>query len=115
MNIIIYANRKVEKQYTEKEGSQNENGVSELEFTLPEEYSELTPKVVFITRDDVISKNITNSRYVIESDITQYEKLKAYVCLMSTETTEDFRSEVFDIAFNYNENAEEEIPAETEV
>ena len=115
MNIIIYANRKVEKQYDENEGSQNENGVSELEFTLPEEYSELTPKIVFIAKDDVISKNIIGNRYVIESDITQYEKLKAYVCLMSTETKEDFRSEVFDITFNYNENADGEIPAETEV
>ena len=115
MVITVYKNRKIKKEYEGNEGSQNENKVSELEFIIPEEYSSFDKDIVFITIDGNFSKEIVNDSYVLENDITQYGKMKAYVWCHNSETEEDFRSEMFDINLFKNENSTEQIPEETQI
>ncbi len=112
MNITVSKNRKIEKNYSENEGTQNENKITVLSFTFPQEYSSFTKKIVFITEDGNFFDYIENDEYVIKNNVTAYRKVKSYVWLSNTNTNEDFRSELFDLNFFVNEDPTDAIPSE---
>lgn len=119
MNIQVLEDRTVniESYMDEKNlfGTQNENGIEELVFEIPETYLSFEKKIVFITNYGNFAKEIVNNSYILENDITQYNNIKAYVWCYNSETEEDFRSKVFDVKFFDNENSTEEIPNEIEI
>ena len=110
MNITVSKNRKIEKNYSENEGTQNENKITVLSFTFPQEYSSFTKKIVFITEDGNFFFFFENDEYVIKNNVTAYRKVKSYVWLSNTNTNEDFRSELFDLNFFVNEDPTDAIP-----
>ena len=116
MNIIVNSDRTVEKEYTEKDGSQNENRVTELNFTLPEEYSGegFVPKIAFITEDGNFSDYIDNGKYILKNNITKYREVICFVWLTDSVNNIDFRSQTFLLEFYYNEDPSDYIPSEQE-
>lgn len=116
MNIIVNSDRTVEKEYTEKDGSQNENRVTELNFTLPEEYSGegFVPKIAFITEDGNFSDYIDNGKYILKNNITKYREVICFVWLTDSVNNIDFRSQTFPLEFYYNEDPSDYIPSEQE-
>lgn len=110
MVIKINENRKIKKEYSGNEGTQNENNISELEFIIPEIYSEFTKKIVFITKTENFSKNINaQNKYIIDTDVSQYKKIYCYVWLTDNINLIDFRTEIFELNFNENLEESEEI------
>lgn len=108
MIIRVYENRKIRKEYVGKEGTQYENNVSEIQFIIPEIYSNFTKKIVFITKTENFSENINaENKYIIKDNVSQYRKIYCYVWL--TKEKEDFRSELFEMNFNCNLEESEEI------
>ncbi|MBQ6631953.1 MAG: hypothetical protein IJH55_07615 [Romboutsia sp.] len=114
MNITVNEDRTVIKEYEENEGSQNENKITELNFSLPSIYSDFTPKIVFITEDGNYTDYIEDNRYILKNNVTRYRKVKAYVWLTESTENKDFRSELFQLEFNYNEDPSDYIPSEQE-
>lgn len=113
MNITVNENRKVEKKYEVNEGSQNENRITELTFTLPAAYDDFVHKIVFITEDGNYTDYIENDNtYTLKNNVTKYRKVKSYVWLTDSESNKDFRSELFELEFNYNEDPSDYIPSE---
>ena len=118
MKITVNPDRSVKKEYEENEindGSQNENRVTTISFEVPEDYSDFTKRIVFITKDGNYFDEIANDEYVLKNNITKYKKLVAFVWLINTTTHQDFRSEVFPLEFNYNENFSDSVPSEQEM
>lgn len=118
MKITVNPDRSVKKEYGENEindGSQNENRVTTVSFEVPEDYSDFTKRIVFITKDGNYFDEIVNDEYVLKNNITKYKKLAAFVWLINTTTHQDFRSEVFPLEFNYNENFSDSVPSEQEI
>ena len=118
MKITVNPDRSVKKEYEENEindGSQNENRVTTISFEVPEDYSDFTKRIVFITKDGNYFDEIANDEYVLKNNITKYKKLAAFVWLINTTTHQDFRSEVFPLEFNYNENFSDSVPSEQEM
>ena len=114
MNITVNEDRTVIKEYDENEGSQNENRITELNFTLPEIYSDFVHKIVFITEDGNYSDYIEDNKYILKNNVTRYRKVKSFVWLTDSVSNKDFRSEVFQLEFNYNEDPSDYIPSEEE-
>ena len=114
MNITVKEDRTVEKKYEANEGSQNENRITELTFTLPEAYASFVHKIVFITEDGNYTDYIEDGTYILKNNVTKYRKVKSYVWLTETSTNKDFRSELFELEFNYNEDPSDYIPTEEE-
>ena len=114
MNITVNEDRTVQKEYNENEGSQNENRITELSFTLPTIYSDFVHKIVFITEDGNYSDYIEDGKYVLKNNITKYRKVKSFVWLTDSNANKDFRSEVFPLEFNYNEDPSDYMPSEEE-
>ena len=114
MNITVNEDRTVQKEYNENEGSQNENRITELSFTLPAIYSDFVHKIVFITEDGNYSDYIEDGKYVLKNNITKYRKVKSFVWLTDSNANKDFRSEVFPLEFNYNEDPSDYMPSEEE-
>lgn len=112
MNITVNEDRTVQKEYNENEGSQNENRITELNFTLPAIYSDFVHKIVFITEDGNYSDYIEDGKYVLKNNITKYRKVKSFVWLTDSNANKDFRSEVFPLEFNYNEDPSDYMPSE---
>lgn len=112
MLIKVLDNRIVEKEYEENEGSQNENRITTLNLEVPEDYSDFIKKIVFITEDGNFFDYIQDDTYILKNNITKYRKIKAYIWLTNTTTHQDFRSQFFDLEFNYNENPSDYVPSE---
>ena len=74
MLIKVSNDRSVEIE-EENFGTQNENRIETLSFELPEEYSNFTKKIVFITNDgnywDLIEEDNT---YILKNNITKFRK-----------------------------------------
>ena len=104
MDITILDNRDVIIE--EFSGSQNENNASVLNFNFPDTLANSNKKIVFITDDGIFWDLITNNSYRITNRITKYRNVSAYVWLIDTINNIDFRSKVWELNFNPNENAE---------
>lgn len=113
MDITILDNRDVIIE--EFSGSQNENNASVLNFNIPDTLANSNKKIVFITDDGIFWDLITNNSYRITNRITKYRNVSVYVWLIDTINNIDFRSKVWELNFNPNENAENEIPTEEQI
>lgn len=108
MIIQINEDRTIKKQYLGNEGSQNENKVSEIEFIIPQQYSNFTKKIVFMSENGNFTKDIdSENKYIIDNDVSKFRKILCYVWL--TQDDRDFRSELFDMNFYCNLGESEEI------
>lgn len=113
MNIKVFQNRKVEKDYFYSEGTQNENNITVLTFEVPLGYEDFSKRIVFITEDGNFWDYIPENEYEIKNNITKYETIEAYLWL--TKDDQDFRSQKFELNFYENENADDLVPTEEEI
>ena len=114
MVIKILDDRTVRKEYQDNEGTQNESRITTLNLDIPEDYSDFVKKIVFITEDGNFFDYIQDDTYILKNNITKYKEVKAYIWLTNSITNQDFRSEMFDLDFNYNENPSDYVPSEEE-
>lgn len=113
MNIKIFIDRHIEKDYFNNEGTQNENYATILNFEIPEELNNYNKRIVFITENGNHWDLIKDNQYIIPLSIAKYKKVQAY--LWFTKDDIDFRTKLFELSFNYNENADDIIPSEEEL
>lgn len=113
MNIKVFQNRKVSKDYFDNEGTQNENYSTTLSFEVPLGYEDFSKRIVFITEDGNFWDYIKDNEYVIKNNITKYENVEAYLWL--TKDNQDFRSETFELNFYENQNPDDMTPSEEQL
>ena len=113
MNIKVFQNRKIERDYFYNEGTQNENNITVLTFEVPLGYEDFSKRIVFITEDGNFWDYIPENQYELKNNITKYGKVEAYLWL--TKDEQDFRSETFELNFFKNENADDLIPTEEQL
>lgn len=113
MNIKVFQNRKIEKDYFYNEGTQNENKSTVLTFEVPLGYEDFSKRIVFITEDGNFWDYIPENEYEIKNNITKYETVEAYLWL--TKDDQDFRSQNFELNFYDNENPDNMTPSEEQV
>lgn len=113
MNIKVFQNRKIEKDYFYNEGTQNENKSTVLTFEVPLGYEDFSKRIVFITEDGNFWDYVNNNQYEIKNNITKYGKVEAYLWL--TKDNQDFRSQNFELNFYENENADNLVPTEEQL
>lgn len=113
MNIKVFQNRKVSKDYFDNEGTQNENYSTTLSFEVPLGYEDFSKRIVFITEDGNFWDYIKDNEYVIKNNITKYENIEAYLWL--TKDNQDFRSETFELNFYENQNPDDMTPSEEQL
>lgn len=111
MKLLINQNRKLNK--ISEYNTQNENKVTELTLELPEEYSNWNKRIVFITDEGVFWDYIQDNTYLIKKNVTQYERVQFYIWLTNGE--QDFRSEIGELSFNKNIEADDQIPTEEQI
>ena len=113
MNIKVFQNRKIEKDYFYNEGTQNENKSTVLTFEVPLGYEDFSKRIVFITENGNFWDYIPENKYEIKNNITKYGTVEAYLWL--TKDEQDFRSQNFELNFYDNENADDMTPSEEQV
>ncbi len=113
MNIKVFQDRKIEKDYFYNEGSQNENNSTVLTFEIPFGYEDYSKRIVFMTEEGNYWDYIKENSYTIKNNITKYENIEAYLWL--TKDDNDFRTETFPLNFYQNENPDELVPTEEQV
>lgn len=113
MNIKVFQNRKIEKDYFYNEGTQNENKSTVLTFEVPLGYEDFSKRIVFITEDGNFWDYIPENKYEIKNNITKYGTVEAYLWL--TKDDQDFRSQNFELNFYDNENADDMTPSKEQV
>lgn len=113
MKIKVLINRKVEKDYFNKEGTQNENNSTILNFELPKEMLDYNKRIVFITEDGNLWDYIQDTEYKIPQSITKFGCVLCYIWL--TKDDIDWRSTTFDLNFYKNENADDMQPSKEEL
>jgi len=115
INITILDNREVVIDKLYNIGTQNENRSTIFNFTFPETLSNANKKIVFITPDGNLWDLITNNSYKITNALTKYKTVSAYVWLVDVNNDIDFRSKIWKITFNDNQEADDVIPTEEEI
>ena len=113
MNIKVFQNRKIEKDYFYNEGTQNENKSTVLTFEVPLGYEDFSKRIVFITEDGNFWDYIPENKYEIKNNITKYGTVEAYLWL--TKDDQDIRSQNFELNFYDNENADDLVPTKEEI
>ena len=113
MNIKVFQNRKIERDYFYNEGTQNENNITVLTFEVPLGYENFSKRIVFITEDGNFWDYIPENKYEIKNNITKYGTVEAYLWL--TKDEQDFRTQKFELNFYDNENADNMTPSEEQV
>lgn len=113
MNIKVFQDRKIEKDYFYNEGSQNENNSTVLTFEIPFGYEDYSKRIVFMTEEGNYWDYIKENSYTIKNNITKYENIEAYLWL--TKDDNDFRTETFPLNFYQNENPDELVPTEEQI
>lgn len=117
MKLIIDKNRKVYSAGTW--GTVNENNYEILDFEFPAELEEYNKRIVYYLDDERVWDTIVNNKAIITNAITTKEHVKAYVWLTKTdsqyETDVDFRTQLFEMNFYENENADGIVPTEEQV
>ena len=100
-------------------GTVNENNYEILDFEFPAELEEYNKRIVYYLGDERVWDTIVNNKAIITNAITTKEHVKAYVWLTKTdsqyETDVDFRTQLFEMNFYENENADGIVPTEEQV
>lgn len=115
MNITILDDRSVLINQTDNFGTQNENKATVFNFNFPESLVNANKKIVFLTDDGNYWDVITNNSYKITNAVTKYKNVSAYVWLVDTENDIDFRSKIWNVSFNKNEEPDDVVPTEEEI
>lgn len=97
-------------------GSMNENNYEILEFRFPEELESYHKRIVFEFEGEEELKwdLIEENKYILKNNVTKHEKAKAYIWL-TTEKAQDFRTKMFSLTFNENQNPSDIIPEEEDI
>ena len=100
-------------------GTVNENNYEILEFEFPAELEEYNKRIVYYLGDEHVWDTIVNNKATITNAITTKEHVKAYVWLTKTdsqyETDVDFRTQLFEMNFYENKNADGIVPTEEQI
>lgn len=115
MNITILDNRDVIINSSDNLGTQNENNASIINFSFPESLMNANKKIVFITDDGNYWDLITNNSYKITNAVSKYKNVSVYVWLVDEQNDIDFRSKIWNVSFNKNEEPDDIVPTEEEI
>lgn len=100
-------------------GTVSENNYEILEFEFPAELEHFNKRIVYYLGDERVWDAIVNNKAYITNAITTKEHVKAYVWLTKTdsqyETDVDFRTQLFEMNFYENENADGIVPTPVQV
>ena len=115
MNITILDNREIIIDTSDSFGTQNENNATTINFNFPESLMNANKKIVFITNDGDFWDLITDNTYVLTNAITKYKSITAYAWLVDVENEIDFRSKMWKMTFNNNQEADDVVPTPEEI
>ena len=115
MNITILDNREIIIDTSDSFGTQNENNATTINFNFPESLINANKKIVFITNDGDFWDLITDNTYVLTNAITKYKSITAYAWLVDVENEIDFRSKMWKMTFNNNQEADDVVPTPEEI
>lgn len=117
MKLIINKDRSVISVGTW--GTVNENNYEILEFEFPAELENFNKRIVYYLGDERVWDAIVGNKVYITNAITKKEHVKAYVWLTERdddiEKDIDFRTQLFEMNFYENENADGIVPTEEQV
>ncbi|MBR2744956.1 MAG: hypothetical protein IKE01_06670 [Clostridia bacterium] len=116
----IYKDRTAKPLDNEVMGTKNENKVTALKFEIPDEYNNWNKRIVFITPEGKPWYYLENDAVSLINEITQYGEVDAYIWLTEhannqEESPGDFRSKIFTLTFNDNENTDNYEPSPEQV
>lgn len=117
MLLKIFKNRTVSSSGTW--GTKNENNYEILDFEFPEELEEYNKRIVYYLGNQKVWDAIIDNKAILTNAITTKGSVKAYVWCTKTdaqyETDVDFRTQLFEMHFYENENADGIVPTEEQV
>ena len=117
MKLVIDKDRKVYSAGTW--GTVNENNYEILEFEFPAELENYNKRIVYYLDNQRVWDAIVDNKAIITNQITTKGTVKAYVWCTKTdaqyETDVDFRTQLFEMNFFENENADGIIPTPEQV
>lgn len=117
MLIKIHKNRSVSSSGTW--GTKNENNYEILNFEFPKELEEYNKRIVYYLGNQKVWDPIIDNKAILTNAITTKESVKAYIwCTKSDEAFEtdvDFRTQLFEMNFFENENADGIVPTEEQI
>lgn len=100
-------------------GTVNENNYEILDFEFPAELEHFNKRIVYYLGDERVWDAIVGNKAYITNAITKKEHVKAYVWLTERdddiEKDIDFRTQLFEMNFYENENADGIVPTEEQV
>jgi hypothetical protein len=100
-------------------GTVNENDYEILDFEFPAELEEYNKRIVYYLDDERVWDTIVDNKAMLTNAITTKGTVKAYIWLTKTdpqyETDVDFRTQLFEMNFYENENADGIVPTEEQV
>lgn len=127
MNIQVLEDRSIIKVFCEKDGTQNENYATVLNFEFPEYVEKdgeqiatenLNKYIVFDIQGEENEDLILDNKYVLKSNITQYKTIKACIYLKEHSLNDDMTdklvwiTKVFVLDFNKSIEEKNEITQE---
>lgn len=117
MKLVIEKDRKVYSAGTW--GTKNENNYEILEFEFPAELESYNKRIVYYLDNQRVWDAIVDNKAIITNQITTKGTVKAYVWCTKTdaqyETDVDFRTQLFEMNFFENENADGIVPTPEQV
>ena len=117
MLLKIFKNRTVSSSGTW--GTKNENNYEILNFEFPEELEEYNKRIVYYLGNQKVWDAIIDNKAILTNAITTKGSVKAYIwCTKSDEAFEtdvDFRTQLFEMNFFENENADGIVPTEEQI
>jgi len=117
MLIKIHKNRSVSSSGTW--GTKNENNYEILNFEFPKELEEYNKRIVYYLGNQKVWDPIIDNKAILTNAITTKGSVKAYIwCTKSDEAFEtdvDFRTQLFEMNFFENENADGIVPTEEQI
>lgn len=112
LGIIINQDRKVIFNNKDKQGNINENGVTSLKLTYPEELNEFNKTIEFETDDGTVFDVIFDDKYIFKNNITKYERVIAQIVFEDTKNNKRWKSDIFPLYFGKSINAKHDIDEE---
>lgn len=114
MKIIVNENRTVAPIGTW--GTKNENNYEILDIELPEKFNDYNKRIVYYLGDEIRWDIIVDNKVFITNAVTKFGKVKAYIWLTKDDDIDiDFRTQLFEMRFNENQNADGLIPSEEQI
>lgn len=100
-------------------GTVNENDYEILNFEFPKELDEYNKRIVYYLGDERVWDTIVDNKAYITNAITTKGSVKAYVWLTKENTEReadtDFRTQLFEMNFYENENADGIVPTPEQI